>query len=193
MATKSLADLQAQIERLQAEANKLRDEERSGVVARIREAISTYDLTAQDLFGSASRSGAAARRRLKGSRRSAAYGDGAGNVWGGRGPRPKWLREALAQGKQLEDFAVGGGRASSSASTAPAIEGATQDQTPASGKRGKGQGSRRSKGASNGRSKPSIKYRDEAGNTWSGMGPKPKWFRNALASGKSLESLQVPE
>ena len=34
------------------------------------------------------------------------YRDEAGNVWGGRGPRPQWLRNALASGKKLEDFAV---------------------------------------------------------------------------------------
>jgi hypothetical protein len=32
--------------------------------------------------------------------------DGAGNTWTGRGRRPKWLIEALAHGKRLEDFAV---------------------------------------------------------------------------------------
>ena len=29
-----------------------------------------------------------------------------GNTWGGRGPRPQWLRDALANGKSLQDFAV---------------------------------------------------------------------------------------
>jgi DNA-binding protein H-NS len=27
-----------------------------------------------------------------------------GETWGGRGPRPRWLREALDAGRQLEDF-----------------------------------------------------------------------------------------
>lgn len=30
----------------------------------------------------------------------------AGDTWGGRGPRPKWLREAPAAGKDLEEFAA---------------------------------------------------------------------------------------
>jgi DNA-binding protein H-NS len=34
------------------------------------------------------------------------FRDAQGNVWVGRGPRPKWLREALASGKTLEEFAV---------------------------------------------------------------------------------------
>ena len=35
-----------------------------------------------------------------------------------------------------------------------------------------------------------AKYRDAtSGKTWSGRGRKPGWFVNALAEGKSLESL----
>ncbi|WP_076999117.1 H-NS family nucleoid-associated regulatory protein [Variovorax sp. KK3] len=32
------------------------------------------------------------------------YRDGAGNAWIGRGPRPAWLKAALASGKRLDDF-----------------------------------------------------------------------------------------
>ncbi|WP_157039832.1 H-NS histone family protein, partial [Aquincola tertiaricarbonis] len=94
MAKKSLADLQAQIEKLQAEANRLREQEKAGVIARIREAIAAYELTERDLFGTTSRV-AAPKRGRQPKARSAAFADGAGNVWGGRGPRPRWLREAL--------------------------------------------------------------------------------------------------
>ena len=34
-----------------------------------------------------------------------------------------------------------------------------------------------------------VKYRDEAGNTWSGRGKRPQWFKSALESGKTLEDL----
>ncbi|MCK6375982.1 H-NS histone family protein [Diaphorobacter sp. HDW4A] len=34
-----------------------------------------------------------------------------------------------------------------------------------------------------------IKYKDDAGNAWSGFGRKPKWFVEALASGKTAEQL----
>lgn len=39
---------------------------------------------------------------------SVAYRDPANakNVWAGRGRKPLWLEQALAQGKKLEDFAV---------------------------------------------------------------------------------------
>ncbi|WP_245965995.1 H-NS family nucleoid-associated regulatory protein [Pseudorhodoferax soli] len=36
-----------------------------------------------------------------------------------------------------------------------------------------------------------IKFKDDAGNAWSGFGPKPRWFTEALASGKTPEELKV--
>jgi DNA-binding protein H-NS len=70
-----------------------------------------YDITAADL----GLSGGAGYPRKKSVKRStkvskqaasiAAYSDGKGNAWGGRGPRPRWLKEALAAGAKLEEFA----------------------------------------------------------------------------------------
>ena len=91
-----MADLQAQIQELQAEADALKQQEKAGVVARIREAIAAYELTAADLFGAtAGRALKGKRRAGKAAARQAAYADRSGNVWGARGPRPRWLREAL--------------------------------------------------------------------------------------------------
>jgi DNA-binding protein H-NS len=36
-----------------------------------------------------------------------------------------------------------------------------------------------------------IKYRDEAGNAWSGRGSRPRWLVAALAEGKRLEDFEV--
>ena len=33
------------------------------------------------------------------------YSDGAGNSWSGFGPKPGWLKDALAAGRTLEDLA----------------------------------------------------------------------------------------
>ena len=35
------------------------------------------------------------------------YRDTHGNTWTGRGQKPVWLREAIAQGAKLEDFLIG--------------------------------------------------------------------------------------
>ena len=195
MAKKSLADLQAQIQKLQAEAEVLKQQERAGVVARIREAISVYELTRADLFGAQVRAAKGKRRMGKAAVREHAYTDGHGNVWGGRGPRPRWLREALQQGRALEEFAAGG----PAATVAPAAATASVESgTVTPGTNGTAP-ARRPAGARNTQrgapSKPAakmpIKYQDGAGNSWSGRGSQPKWLKAALAGGKTLESFQV--
>jgi DNA-binding protein H-NS len=37
-----------------------------------------------------------------------------------------------------------------------------------------------------------VKFRDDAGNVWSGRGSQPKWFVAALAAGKTPDDLRVP-
>ena len=34
-----------------------------------------------------------------------------------------------------------------------------------------------------------IKFRDQAGNTWSGHGRRPRWYLDALTAGKTVEEL----
>jgi DNA-binding protein H-NS len=36
-----------------------------------------------------------------------------------------------------------------------------------------------------------VRYRDEAGHSWSGRGRRPGWFTSALASGKRAEDLRA--
>lgn len=115
------AELQQQIKALQAEAERIKNEEIDGVIARIKEAIEHYNLSPADLgFGKAKPAApkAAGKRRKPGrpagkpgakpaaQAREVKYRDSAGNTWGGRGPRPQWLRTALNSGKSLQDFQV---------------------------------------------------------------------------------------
>jgi DNA-binding protein H-NS len=130
--TKTYASILKQIEALQQDAERARQKEIAGVVGRIRDAIDAYKLTAEDLgfvggFGSAVgavstkkaavSTGAlppAGKRRgpkpkaNKGPKapRLVKYRNDSGGTWGGLGKRPDWLRAALAEGKQLSDFAV---------------------------------------------------------------------------------------
>jgi len=116
--SKSYAQLQQQIETLKQHAEQVRQKEIQGVVARIKDAIAAYGLTAADL-GLTDARPAASKSIFKRRRAGAKAGKGAkagalvvkfrdegGNVWGGRGPRPKWLRDALAAGRTLQEFAV---------------------------------------------------------------------------------------
>lgn len=119
--TKTYAQIQKQIQILAREADKLKRKEVDGVIARIKEAISVYGLTASDLGLDAGpgRKGRKAGKKVDGKAAKPGkkagkaktagivkFRDEAGNTWGGRGPRPLWLRGAIKAGKKLEDFAV---------------------------------------------------------------------------------------
>lgn len=104
--TRTYEQVIEQIESLKLQADQLRRDEVAGVVARIRDAISHYGLTPADLgFSAAVRQGSATRAR-KSAGAGVKFRNDSGGVWGGRGPRPRWLREALKAGKSLQDFAV---------------------------------------------------------------------------------------
>jgi DNA-binding protein H-NS len=117
---RSLAAIEAEIEKLKREAAALRAAEVAEVVAKIKTAIDAYGLTAADL-GFVPRAGRKAKASLPGrpggkSSRSAArgkagtrqpkYADGNGNTWVGQGKRPGWFVAALAAGKSPEDLLV---------------------------------------------------------------------------------------
>ena len=111
--TKSLAQLQKQIDRLQSQAQAIKKKEVSGVIERIKAAIATYGLTAQDLGLARSASPRAeaprkAGRKTAKSTRAARikYRDDAGHAWTGHGRRPQWFIDAIASGKTPEQLAA---------------------------------------------------------------------------------------
>jgi DNA-binding protein H-NS len=166
--TQTYAQLQKQIASLEAQARKAKSAEINAVIGRMREAIAVYGITVADLFGGKS----AKVVRSKGSRQGAAqYADGDGNTWVGMGKRPQWLRDALAAGKSLQDFAVDGAAKTKS-------KGAT-----AVGK--KAGAHKRRKGAGK------TKYKDDAGHRWSGFGPQPRWLKDAVAGGREIEEFRA--
>lgn len=127
MATKklgtSLQAINAQIAALQAKAEAIRKREVGEVVAKIKDALAHYGLTAADLGLSASAPKAAKApkaskpgrkpgRKAAGVKtagkpaRAAKYTDGQGRTWGGVGKRPDWFKAALAAGKTPEDLLI---------------------------------------------------------------------------------------
>jgi DNA-binding protein H-NS len=103
--TQTYAQLQKQIASLEAQAERVKSAETDAVIGRMKQAIAVYGITAADLFGGKS----VKAGKSKASKRSGAkYADGLGNTWVGMGKRPQWLRDALAAGKSLQDFAVDG-------------------------------------------------------------------------------------
>ena len=107
--TKTLAQINKEIETLQRKAEALRKSEAAEVIERVKEAIRHYGLTAKDL-GLARKSSAPGRKKRGGLARAkgaAKYRDPAtGRTWTGHGRRPQWFADGLAKGKQPEDFAA---------------------------------------------------------------------------------------
>ena len=119
---KTYSQLQAQIEKLQQEAESLRKKEVADVVTRIQKAIAHYGLTQQDLFGTTDQRAVKAGRKTEvkavvkptvkraanASKVSAApkYSDSAGHTWSGIGKWPNWFKAALAAGKTAQELAI---------------------------------------------------------------------------------------
>lgn len=133
---KTVAQIQAQIDKLQEQKEALRAKEIAGVVAKIRVAIEHYGLTAEDL-GFAAKSG-----RKPGSKNAVLA------------PAPVVAKKGKAKGK---------------------AKSIAKAKAPAAAKKPVGV----------------IKYRDDAGNQWTGNGQRPGWFKAAISSGKTAEDLLV--
>ena len=161
--TETYGGMKKQIEALQRKAEKLRQQEIAGVISRIKVAIAHYDLTAEQLgYSTSSKRKGQKPGKSAASGSTARYADGQGNTWSGRGPRPGWLRDALAAGSTLEQLET--------ASSGSEVKPSTAKSSPKK---------RVSK----------VSYKDGAGNSWSGFGPRPKWLKDLLESGRTLEEL----
>lgn len=109
----SLAQIRKQIDTLKRQAEKIRKAEVADVIARIKEAILFYELTAKDLGLSGTSSSIAKPakgRRAAGRGRAvgrAKFADPAtGRTWTGHGRKPQWFIDAIASGKSPQDLAA---------------------------------------------------------------------------------------
>jgi DNA-binding protein H-NS len=192
--TKHIAELQAQ-------AESVKRTEVAGVISKAKEAILVYGLTQQDLFDAKRgrpAKGLKTAKRPKGKKLKSTepkYADGKGGVWVGRGKRPQWLSDSLKAGSKLDDFLVSAvsAAAPSQAANEPAPASTALDGvyvTPAAKKRASEKAAaKKAQGRPIVKKAAKAKYQDGAGNSWSGFGPRPKWLKDAIAGGKSLEDL----
>lgn len=97
-------ELEAQTKELERQIQQAQREEKQKVVAKIRELMTQSGLTVEDLkLGSVAKTpGASAGRTVAPKYRNDATGD----TWTGRGLQPKWLKQAIAEGKTIESFAI---------------------------------------------------------------------------------------
>jgi DNA-binding protein H-NS len=121
MMARTLAEIQKQIDKLQALAQRVKDKDKAGVVSRIRDAIEHFGISAEDLFGASAAPKARETRRAKHGAIASAkgsakpknkspirYRDDKGNGWTGHGQRPRWFKEAIASGLTREELEAKG-------------------------------------------------------------------------------------
>lgn len=100
-----LAEILARRAALEAEAEQVRQAELGSVIAELRKTIAEYKITPIDLFPDQKVVPRNTVRREK--QRPVKYRDEHGNTWGGGvGPRPKWIKDAIARGENIEKYAV---------------------------------------------------------------------------------------
>lgn len=100
----ALQELLDQKKSLDQQITALRLAERQEAISKVRALMAEHGLTATDFQGNATvkvaKTGAAKKVAAK-------YRDSqTGSTWTGRGLKPRWLTQALADGKSLSDFAV---------------------------------------------------------------------------------------
>lgn len=102
----TLQDLLAQKAELERKIQETQKNERAAAIEKVRALMAEFGLSAEDLGGKSA--GTTGRKKSGDGTRKAAvkFRDASGNTWSGRGLQPRWLKEALAKGKTLQDFAA---------------------------------------------------------------------------------------
>ena len=100
-------ELKEQAEKLLAEAERMREQEIADAIADIKRKIDLYGLTAADLGFARGGPGNSRAKPAKAVKSAVKYRGPNGETWsGGRGRKPRWVTEALKEGRRLEEFAV---------------------------------------------------------------------------------------
>lgn len=100
MATYS--ELVSQAQALMAQAEQVRKQELTQVIADIKAKMKEYGITVEDLGGLSGRKASAGK-----SKSVPKYCGPNGELWpGGPGRKPDWVKTALAEGKDIESFRI---------------------------------------------------------------------------------------
>ena len=95
----SIAEIEQVIEDAQAALEKKRKEMKSDVLQQMRKLASSIGVSIEVVGNSNSRSKSKLPPKYRNPTNKA-------QTWTGRGPKPKWFKDALAKGKKPEDLLV---------------------------------------------------------------------------------------
>lgn len=94
----NIAELIAQKEAIEQQIKALRKSERQDAIAKVREIIAEFDLSADEVFTKTIKGTKSTRGKVAPKYRDPI----SGKTWTGRGRSPRWL-----DGKNLGDFLIG--------------------------------------------------------------------------------------
>lgn len=101
----NLVDIQKQIAELQAKAAEIKSAEFAEKVLMIRETMTTYGITVEDIQGKAVKV-----PRVAGSKSSnpapVKYRGPNGEAWTGRGLAPKWMMALIDEGHTKDEYLI---------------------------------------------------------------------------------------
>jgi DNA-binding protein H-NS len=102
------AEIQEQIKQLQAQAEQLRKDEIQAVISDINEKIALYNIKQHELkFPDSLKQEVKAGSKQPKNKLPPKYrNEETGEEWSGRGPKPKWLKKAEDEGKDINDFII---------------------------------------------------------------------------------------
>lgn len=98
----SLIDIQKQIAELQAQEAEIKAREFAEKVAMIKETMSAYGITIEDLQGKPAK----AAKGKSSSPAQAKYTGPKGESWTGRGLMPRWLSSLVAEGHAKDEYLI---------------------------------------------------------------------------------------
>lgn len=103
-----LKDLQKQIADLQARADAVIQRNREAILVEVKDKIETYGLTAEECgFQSVVTVVKATKKASKTTLPPKYKNEATGDTWhGGRGAKPKWVKEVEAKGESIESYLI---------------------------------------------------------------------------------------
>ena len=98
----TIDEIQKQIDKLIRQKNELVSQEKEQVIEEMREKIRIYGITASELGFRKNAKTLTATTTTK----TVKYKNEKGETWGGRGPKPQWVKDVEASGKSLDQYLV---------------------------------------------------------------------------------------